>query len=363
MNINPLSLNPDHFSVKDCMVAGDPCWLINPSKAGTEWTKDNLVFRSVILRQSDLKIVSAGHKKWFNYGESPALYPNPLGFKDARLFNKLDGSLIIVSRHNGELVVRTRGTVDVSVHDTGAEIMGLIKKYGIDTYDIDGDSFLFEHTTPNNRIVLAYPEPELTLLDIICHDDYSYYSSQYVDTVAHDIGCPRPESFLFSDLDEVAAACKTLTDQEGFVLSYGANQHRVKIKTDDYLLKHRFKANATLSNILDIFVAAGCPEPTAFQTLVVNQYDWECFKMAQPHILEINTAYRRVTYNLRDLYRDAQDMLSLPRRDAAMKIKAKYVPEYQSVMFGYLDGKEPAPKKMRDLIESEVDKVGKIVQG
>lgn len=361
MNINPLSLNPDHFSVKDCIVGGDPCWLINPSKAGTEWTKDNLVFRSVILRQSDLKIVSAGHKKFFNHGESPALYPNPLGFKDARLFNKLDGSLIIVSRHNGELVVRTRGTVSVFVHDTSAEIMGLIKKYGIDTYPLDNDSFLFEHTTPNNRIVLSYGQPELTLLDIICNDDYSYYSSQYVDTTADDIGCPRPNSFPFSELDEVVATCKTLTGQEGFVLSYGANQHRVKIKTDEYCLLHRFKANATFSNILDIFVAANCPGPDDFQALIVNQYDWECFKMAQPHVLEINTAYRRVMYNLRVLYRDAQDMLSLPRRDAALKIKARYASEYQSVVFGYLDGKEPPPKKMRDLIENEIDKVDKIV--
>jgi hypothetical protein len=166
--------DPEQFNFKECQVAGEDCWLITPKEMGCKWTDDIARFRSVIITQKDHVTVSQGFGKFTNYGERPEFEPWDDSWEfEAR--HKLDGSLLIVSKFKGELVVRTRGTVDARSLPNGHEIDFLIKKYpkAFDNAFINSEknTLLFEWTTPSNIIVLReHDEPTLTLLGIVQYD-------------------------------------------------------------------------------------------------------------------------------------------------------------------------------------------------
>lgn len=369
--------NPEEFIYRDCQIGGDDCTLIFPSHIGATWTKDNLHFRSIILRKSDHKVLSIGHLKFFNHTEKPDLYPEPTQFNDWRISTKLDGSLICVSRYKGELIIRTRGTSTIDVYETGPEVRALLAQYPtLNGEGPDGalvkdvlysNTLLFEHTTPSNIIVVPYETPTLTLLDVVAHEDCQYWSAKQVDQLALCIGCPRPETHSFGSLDDIVETLKNLEGIEGYVLAYNNNRNRVKLKGLSYLTKHRFKERATLPNILDIWFQNGRPDIDTFKVSLERDYDHECLTMALPFCDQIHTAYQSVQSKISTvretvgwrLFEGEQAIRyfngEVPtRRDYALAIQARWSDLYRGVAFGCLDNKEVDDKTMRKLIEAEL---------
>jgi hypothetical protein len=80
----------EEFQYKDCVIAGDDCWLITPNHIGCKWTDENARFRSCIVRKSDNFVVSQGFGKFTNFSEQPDFQPWDKSWKfEAR--HKLDG--------------------------------------------------------------------------------------------------------------------------------------------------------------------------------------------------------------------------------------------------------------------------------
>jgi hypothetical protein len=65
----------EEFTFKDCVIAGDDCWLITPNHIGVKWTDENARFRSCIVRKSDNFVVSQGFGKFTNFSEQPDFQP------------------------------------------------------------------------------------------------------------------------------------------------------------------------------------------------------------------------------------------------------------------------------------------------
>lgn len=111
----------EQFNFKEVEISGDACWLITPKDMATKWDNENFRFRSCLVRQEDNLVISQGFGKFTNYGERPDFQP----WDDTQKFearHKLDGSLLIVSKYKGELIIRTRGTVDARQLANGHEI-------------------------------------------------------------------------------------------------------------------------------------------------------------------------------------------------------------------------------------------------
>jgi hypothetical protein len=88
--INMKLPNKEEFNYKDCVIAGDECWLITPKDMSVKWNDENARFRSCVVRKSDNFVVSQGFRKFTNFGEQPAFEP----WKDCWKFearHKLDG--------------------------------------------------------------------------------------------------------------------------------------------------------------------------------------------------------------------------------------------------------------------------------
>lgn len=358
------TLDSEQFHLDDCVIAGTECVLIHPKQLDAAWTPETLCYRSVIVEKVRGAFISCGFPKFLNLGQSPHLYPDPTHFTDWTVEDKLDGSLIIVSRFKGEVIVRTRGTVSAFVHESGPELATLLAANPLITDNAWANSeewsLLFEHCSPTNRIVLAYQEPSLTLLGAVHHSDYALMNDLSLSIVAKTLGVRRPEQFTFGSIADIVATCEHLKGREGFVLSYGNHAHRVKIKAQDYLLRHRLKSElGSLSKVLDLYMAhlemptlpCGCCDETLYD-YIARTFDYEIAQQVKPFVTQIEAAHFRVNAIIADVQREVEPLMGLSRKCAADSIISRYREAGLSGLgFILLDKRSIPNKTLRELIE------------
>lgn len=361
----PTLPDASNFIITPTIIGGDFCILVNPRHSGAVWTKDNLILRSSIWTENG-ELVSASFPKFFNWDESTDINPTPSDGEAIEVEEKLDGSTLIVSKYQGELIIRTRGSVGYDQMGCADE-MGLFhQKYasffemmeGINTCRY---SYIFEWVSPKNKIVVHYEEPELVLTNIINHNDYSLESdSSALDACAARFGFRRPRSFKFSSIDELLSIHSEdltkfgITDSmfEGMCVYYNNRQTIKKVKTKKYLICHKFKEKCDFENLLDIYLSADFKHKNDFYNHIVASYDFECAEMAKPEIDEIFRRREIVLNTLNELKTFLmEEVIPLPtRREQAQKTISKYSGSiYTSLIFTMLDKKEIQTTQMRNL--------------
>ena len=356
MNYDLNSVDRTQFNVVPHIIAGDNCFLVTPMRMGVDWTQQNKVLRSSVWN-SDGELVSAGFAKFVNWGEKPDVFPVPTSLKNAVVVEKLDGSLLIVSKYKGQFILRTRGTVDAYKLDNGYELDIFKANYPkVFEFQPIGEtwafSLLFEWTSPVNRIVIDYgAEPEWRLVGFIQHEDYCLGIQEWCDTLAKQFGCPRPETFTFGTAEELIASVEQWKGKEGVCVYSKGGQEIHKVKGADYLLKHRFKENATLENTLDLFVAYGYPSYQEFEAKLVEQFDYECFGMVRGFASTVVDAFKVVKEIEAGMVRFVESLTGQSRRDAAARIISSYGNTSRaSFAFTLLDGKPFGAKEYTKLM-------------
>jgi hypothetical protein len=349
----------EEFNIKDCIIAGDECVLVTPKGMSVNWNEDNKYFRSSIWRKSDMHLISAGFKKFTNLGEKPEFEPID-DHTDLEFVRKMDGSLIIISQYKGELIVRTRGTIDASQLSNGHEIEFLKKKYPkvFDNFWLDFErySLLFEWTTPTNRIVLQESEePTLWLIGIVAHQadsfqirkPYNYFTQFELDQQAEFLGVSRPERYTLN-LQNVAEYLKDKDSIEGVVIYSNSGQTLKKVKTPRYLYMHKvFTGIKTVDHLFDLYIEYGSQPRENFETLLATNFDWELV-IALKSLMDL--LYRKIQY-IADkvfcitMYLQSSEFVKLDRKDKAKKIIETW-PEHSGIAFALLDGKVIAPHKL-----------------
>lgn len=338
----------DGFRFLPCSFAGVDCVLITPRDIKTKFNEENKFFRSSIWTV-DGEPVSLAYRKFVNYGEAPAFEPFDINDPNITFPRKIDGSCLLVSRFRGELIVRTRGTVDARKMANGDEIDLLIKKYprAFDNIWLDkGYSCIYEWTTPSNIIILAESkEPELWLTGIIKHEDYSYVAQETLDNVAIDFGVRRPETFKFKTFQDMIEAVQAFKGKEGVVAYSGDGQILKKIKSVSYLAMHRMKDSlGSDDNVVDYFLANDCRDEKELMERVTADSDYEVAKVIELSAPKIAAIYREaVEWLASALDFVKKEVVPLPnRKEQAQKIlsadKAR-----AGFMFMMLDGKITYP--------------------
>ena len=206
MRVNLSSINREHFLVQERTVGGEKVYLVNPKGFNTVWSKDNLIFRSSVW-DIEGNLCSGGFKKFFNHGEKIEIVPTPLSLDNCSILEKVDGSCLIVSYWRGSLITRTRGTIDATKLETGHEINVLKEKYpkAFDNEQLRSESYsyLFEWTSPLNKIVIDYKTLDIKLIGGIFHSDYSLATQDKLDEIAWEIGVARPKRYNYGNLAEM----------------------------------------------------------------------------------------------------------------------------------------------------------------
>lgn len=203
----------------------------------------------------DGRIIARGLHKFFNVGERPDTQPEVLDFSQPHdIMEKLDGSMIHPAMVNGRLRLMTRmGCTDHAAKaerhmtpDIAVQCVSMLRL---------GLTPIFEWTAPDNRIVISYPHSRLTLLAVRStrtgryeDQDWLLRQADHMRVAAAPLHAGAP-GFI-----ERARQCVGL---EGFVVRF-ADGRWVKIKGDDYVLKHKAKESVLQEkNVLALILRDG----------------------------------------------------------------------------------------------------------
>lgn len=350
MKIELSAVDKEQFVIIPHRLNNETVFLINPKEFICKWTKDNLHLRSSVYNQEGY-LISAGFPKFFNIGERNDLSPLPDNLKDSTITMKMDGSLLVVSKYAGQYILRTRGTIDASKLETGAELDIFKKKYlqilddSCKNEETWNTSFLFEWLTASkdHEIVLKYDNvPDWVLVGAINHENYSLYPQDVLDSFAMLNGFLRPESFKFNTINELIATVTNWKNKEGVVLYTNNGQTLHKIKSDWYKKCHSFKSSATLNKTLELFLEFNRPTLNEFQDKINNLYDWECMEMIKEYTFDIYDAYKQVKIILDDINNFIKNevLFLTNRKDQAFKIQSAYGNTGRTgIIFKLLDNK------------------------
>ena len=358
MKIDLNYVDRNSFHVDEHVWNGQVVYLVTPKMMGCEWTQENKIFRSSVWNDEG-ELISASFPKFVNWGEKPEVFPLPSSLKNATIMEKVDGSTLIVSKYKGNYMIRTRGTIDAGkMEKNGHEIEifknEILPKFGIwlnEEMETWKNSFIFEWTSPLNTIVINYGDkPTFSLIGIIQHDSYSLWNQENLDIVAASMGFPRPATYTFTTIEDLLASVEKWEGKEGVCVYHHDGQEIHKCKSADYLLKHRFKSQATLENTLDIYFQFNQPTYQEFEAKLIEMFDYECFSMVRGYASSICDAAKQVKQIVNGITKFILPLKTANRRIAAESIISSYGNTGRSAMaFTLLDGKELSNDQMKKL--------------
>lgn len=201
---------------------------------------------------NDWAIVAHPFNKFFNHGEGHAAV---IDWSTARVQEKVDGSLMIMYHHNGSWHVGTSGTSDAS-----GDVQGFgftFEKLFWDTWHrVIGSSlpeetdytFMWELTSPYNKVVVPHKECGLTLIGV---RDRS--TDQELSVTEFEDRYPVVQSFGLQTFDELVKTFQIMDPlhQEGYVV-VDKNFAHVKVKHPGYVAIHHLKDGMCLRRLVEI---------------------------------------------------------------------------------------------------------------
>lgn len=336
----------NEFLTRESVFCGIPAILIQPSHIGTKFTKQNSIFRSSIW-DKDGNLLSAGLKKFVNFGENPENFPVPTSLDNTKIVEKIDGSCCIIDYVNNQLSMRTRGMFSYESIENKSDFDHCISKYPTISKWIKNNSnysLICEITTPNLRIILDYGnEPDFWLIGAVNKNDYSLLKQEQLDELSNILGIKRPSYYTFSSMNSLLDEIQQINGKEGCCL-YSKDQQEIhKIKSTWYLALHRMKeALASFDKVVDCWYEQGEPTYQKFQEFITNQFDWELWTQIQGDASRICDGSKGVEQIVAGMQRFVDETLKpLPnRKEQAGKVLSSYGNTNRaSFVFKLLDGK------------------------
>jgi hypothetical protein len=276
-------------------------------------------------------------------------------------YHKLDGSTIILSCHNGEFIIRTRGVSSVLTQDTGTEVYDLINSYPKIKDFVRGGkhSVIFEHTSPNRIIVLReHNIPTLTLLTVIDNETGRMSLQDDVDIYAKLWNIGRPKKYSYKTIQECLSDVDAWRNSEGVVLYSPDGNTLKKIKASLYLELHKLATGITnINQVIDLFLTTEkFTKYEDFYDFVKTSMDFEIAERIKDDILQIINAYNK-TLDQYDKLKYVVDNVrgeSFSRKDQAVEITSHFSDWRTIASFQYLDNKPFDDKILKKAIESNL---------
>ena len=250
--------------------------------------------RGLILDARTLEVVSHPFHRFYNDGEAVAA---PIHWPSARVQAKMDGSLTVLYHHADGWHVATKGSPDA-----GGPVMGhemtfrelfwrTFADQRLNLFSLDPDfTYIFEITSPLNRVVVSYDDHRLTLLGV-----RSRVTGQEFPASAFPDLNPVPE-YPLGSLADVRAAAEALNpiEGEGFVV-VDRDFNRVKIKSPRYVSIHHLKDGLTVRGLLEMVKAGEQHEVLAYFPEVRAAYDDTAAKF-DALVAELEADYQRLAH-------------------------------------------------------------------
>lgn len=331
--------------------------LVFPAKGNfmpaAEWSESERLFRSLMFNRESGEVVSIGFPKFFNYSEDEkdtTLLDKKLKSGAAVQFTeKMDGSLIIRSVVDGQVRLRTRGTTQAGDHGEAAWKVLRAKYPDLEDPEFEPESsMLFEFITPDPelKVVLNYSEEDLVLLDRINHQNLQLDSYSNIVDLADSNNLRVVETRdLPTDPEELLASVEVLEQSEGVVarvVDDNDSQRLVKIKSADYLLRHRLRFALTSKSVCSICIERDINDLDGFEDyLKESGADWELVEDAKP-LVETFIKTKADSVKALDAFSEEVNAAAKKypdRGDFAREFATKQQAPWNGIAFSLLDGK------------------------
>lgn len=214
-----------------------------------------------IIIDTDFNIICQPFKRFFNINECKE-ETESFNFKDAFCFEKADGSLIKVYYWNNSWRVATRGTAfaESEGHSVSATYSDLVlRAFGVENLEslskkldmclVRGCTYLFEYTSPFNRVVTPYTQDCMIFLGVgneKVHPSALQSTSERLSSLGLNVR--QAKLYNLNSAEEIVNNVNTLENlEEGFVCWDFENDLRIKVKSNNYVVAHLLRGSGARS--------------------------------------------------------------------------------------------------------------------
>jgi RNA ligase len=280
--------------------------------------------RGIIFDQShNWQLVSYPYDKFFNHGEGHAA---TVDWSSARVYDKLDGSLMTLYFYDGQWRVQSSGTPDGAGEVSGfgmsfAQLFWSVwTERGYQLPEATDCCFMFELMTKYNRVVVVQPTNQLVLhgvrhLQTLTELDPQPWSEQY--------GWQLVARHPLTSWPAVIAAAQLLDPMnlEGYIVC-DRQFNRVKVKSPQYVAIAHLRSSFSARRMLEIIMANEGEEFLAYFPEWTEIYQ------------KIKHRYHELIQEITDAYQQYQGIAV--QKDFAAAIQ--HLP-YTGVLFSLRSGK------------------------
>jgi RNA ligase len=201
--------------------------------------------RGLIFNTQTGDLISHPYHKFFNAGEKEETQVHKINLYEPHVvLEKLDGSMIRpIPTPEGFRLATKAGITDVAMN---AEVFVADKPNYVEfifaMFD-GGMTPLFEWCSRKNRIVVDYPEDQLILTGIRNTTKGVYLLHNNMVELAEHWNIPvvkAVDGLAVQDINLFVKQVREWDDGEGVVVRFDSG-HMVKVKADDYVLRHKSK--------------------------------------------------------------------------------------------------------------------------
>jgi hypothetical protein len=291
--------------------------------------------RGLILDSADLwSVVAYPFNRFANYGET---WADEIDWTTARVQEKVDGSLCILYNYLGTWRVATRGSANAAgqVGDNPITFRDLFWttwcKMGFDeNYLHPACTYMFELTSPMNRVVVHHKEDRLTLLGVR-NNFFPYTEYSLSLCLAHYEKFNPVQEFSLGSFGDCLKAAENLDpiQTEGYVVVDG-NFNRVKIKSPSYVALHHIRDAWGPRRVIELIKAGETEEVLTYFPEYIEQFR-KLQSAFNNLIFEHETGYEEVMLKLRQ-----EKGHNFTQKDFALLAKKYTCP---AALFCYRNGK------------------------
>lgn len=213
------------------------------------WTPVTLCGRGLIVCLETGEVIAAPLAKFFNLGEPIAEgLVASVGNGAFEALVKMDGSLGIGYRFERSMSWATRGSFDSPQSIVAQAIWDAKYKQHEELFFTDWLHVtpMVEIIHPDTRVVVRYRFEDLVMIAARNRFTGEYLAHDELAAMADRLGMPLVERIHGTELDTLLERARELDgNNEGFVLHWLSDGHRVKVKGVEYMRLHRLLSGIT----------------------------------------------------------------------------------------------------------------------
>jgi RNA ligase len=303
--------------------------------------------RGLIFNNETGKLISRPYHKFFNAGEKEETQLHKINLYEPHVvLEKLDGSMIRpIPIAEGFKLATKAGVTDIS--QQAEEFIADKPHYSrfIGKCLLINITPIFEWVSRKNRIVIDYPEDNLILTGMRYNDTGFYldYDAMKNYATAWNISVVKAvDGLAVQNIELFVKQVREWDDGEGIVLRFDT-AHMVKVKADDYVLRHKTKDSISqeknvIATILDDSVDDLVPLLTPQDADRLQEFQHAFWASVEDVCGEIYDLYKQID--------KGQD-----QKEYATISVASVLPQYQSFMYQLRKG-----VPVKDLVIEQIHK-------